>query len=196
MTGQPRDNKPSFTQVVRLTVQSSLRGRERPRPTRSTLTLSQTTDTDLGSRASVQRTTGRRRALITGRSILAPVGTTISTRVLIPGARPRTRLVPATTPRLVPATTGTTLGTPRGIAIPSLVGSRGLLSTITGARPTGAPSTGLLYPAKVVLLPLLLDVQKASELVVHAGSGSPLQDSLQSSGIPHRVSLRPGEQVV
>ena len=95
----------------------------------------------------------------------------MTTRVLTRGARPRTRLVPATTPSLVVATAGSTLGTPRGIPIPSFVGSRGLLPTITVARPTGAPSTGMLYPPKVGLLSLLVDVQKAPELVVHAGTG-------------------------
>jgi len=183
-------------QVLRFIVQSSLRGRELPRPTQSTLTLSNTTDTDLGHRASVQTTIGRRRALITGRSILASVGTIITTRVFTRGARPRTRIVPATTPCLFAAPAGATLGTPRGIPIPRLVGSRSVLRTFTGARSTGAPSTGLLHPPKVVFLSLLVDVQQAPELVVHAGTGPPLQDRLQSTGVPHRVSLRPGEQVV
>jgi len=99
--GQPRDNKPSFMQVLRLPIHPSLRGRELPRPTRSTHRLPNPTDTDLGHHASIQMTTGRRRTLITGRTILAPVGTTILTRVINWGARPRTRLVPA-----VPATSG------------------------------------------------------------------------------------------
>jgi len=196
VTRQQRDNKPSFMQVVRLTDQSSLAGRELPRPTRSTLTLPNTTDTDLGQRASVQTTTGRRRALITGRAILAPVGTTIPTCVLTRGSRPRTRLVPAMSPSLVAATAGATLGTSRGILIPSRVGSRGPLRTITGARPTGAPSPGLLQPPKVVLLSLLVDVQQAPLMVLPAGTGRPLQDRLPSTRVPHWVRLRPGEPVV
>jgi len=197
VTGQPRDNKPSFLQVLRLTIHPSLRGRDLPRPTRSTLMLPNTTDTDLGHRASFQTMKGRRRALITGRSILAPVGTTLTTRALNRGARPRTRLVPAVTPpRRVAATAGATLGTPRGIAIPGLDGSRGLFPTIPCARPTGAPNTCLLRPPKMVLLPLLVDVQETLELVAHAGTGPPLQDLLQSAWVPHRVRLRPGEQVV
>jgi len=52
--------------------------------------------------------------------------------------------------------------------MPRLVGSRGLLPKITGSRPTGAPNTGLLHPPKVILLSLLVDVQDAPELVVHA----------------------------
>jgi len=87
------------------------------------------------------------------------------------------------------------LRTPRGIRIPSLVGSGGLLPTITGARPTGAPSTGLLHPPRVVLLSLLVDVQQAPELVVHASTGISLQDLLQGTGVPHQVSLLAGDQV-
>ena len=124
---------------------------------------------------------------------MASVGTTITTSVLNRGARLRTRLVPAvTTPRLVAATAGATLGAPRRVAIPGLVGARGLFPTITGARPAGASSTGLLRPPKIVLLPLLLDVQEAPELVVHAGTEQPLQDHLQSLRIPHRVGLLQG----
>jgi len=195
VTGQPRDNNPSFMHVLCLPIHPSLRGRELPRPTRSTLVLPNTTDTDLGPRVSVQTTTGCRRALMTGRAILAPVGTTIATRVLIRGARPRAPLEPAVTPRLDAATACATLGAPRGIAIPGLVGSRGLLPTITGAGPTSTPSTGLLRPPKIVLLPLLVDVQESLELVVHDSTGPPLQDRLPRSGVPHRVRLRPGEQV-
>jgi len=182
--------------VLRLTVQSSLKGGDLLRPAKITLMLPNNNDTDLGYHASVQTTTGRRRALKTGRSILDPVGTTITTRALNRGARPWTRLVPAFTPRLVSATAGATLGAPSGIAIPGLVGFRGLLRTNTGARPTGARSTGLLRPPRIVLLPLLVDVQQAPELVVHAGTGPPSQDRLQSAGVPHQVSFCPGEQVV
>jgi len=42
----------------------------------------------------------------------------------------------------------------------------------------------------MVLLPLLVDVQEAPELVVHAGTIPPLQDRLQSSRVPYRVRLR------
>ena len=158
--GQPRESKPSFMQVLCLTIHPSLRGRDPPRPTRSPLMLPNTTDTDLGHRASFQTTTGRRRALIIGRTILAHIRTTITTRVLNRGARSRTRLVPAVTPpRLVAATAGVSLGAPRGVAIPGLVGSRGLFPKITGARLTGAPSTGLPLPPKMALLPLLVEVQ-------------------------------------
>ena len=196
MTGPPRDNKPSFMQVLCLPIHPSLRGRDLHRPTRSTLMLPNPTDTDLGHRASVQTTTRRRRALITGRTILAPVGTTIPTRVLNRGARPRTRLVPAVShTRLVAATANDTLWAPWRVTIPDLVGFRGLLPPITGAGPAGAPSTDLLRPPKMVLLPLLVDVQERPELVVHAGTGPPLQDRLQSAGVPHRVRLRTGEQV-
>jgi len=166
--GQSRGNKPSFMQVQRLMVHPSLRGRALPRPTQSTLTPPKKTGTDLRHFASVQTTTGRRRALITGRSILAPISTAVSTRVLTRGSRPRTRIVVATTPVLVTATAGATLGAPRRIPIPCLVGSRGILSTIAGARPTGAPSTGLLHPPEVILLSLMVDVQETPELVVHA----------------------------
>jgi len=184
-------------QVLRLSIHPSLRGRELPRPTRSTHRPHNPTDTDLGHHASVQTTTSRRRALITGRTILTPVGTTIPTRVINRGARPRTRLVPAVPrPRLVAATSGATLGAPRRVAIPGLDGSRGLFPPITGARRAGAPSTGRLRPAKMVLLPLLVDVEESPELVVHAGTGPPLQDHFQSLGVSHRVRLRPGEQVV
>jgi len=189
--------KPSFKHVLRLPIHPSLRGRDLPRPTRSTRMLPNPTDTDLGHRASVQMMKSRRRALITGRTILAPVGTTITTRVLNRGARPRTRLVAAVPRRrLDAAAAGATLGAPRRVAIPGLVGSRGLFPTITGNRPAGASSTGLLRPPKMVLLPLLVDVQEAPELVVYACTGRPLQDLLQSLGVPHRVRLRPGEQVV
>jgi len=166
--GQSRGNKPSFIQERRLMVHPSLRGRALPRPTQSTLTPPKKTGTDLRHLASVQTTTGRRRALITGRSILAPISTSVSTRVLTRGARPRTRIVVATTPVLVTATAGATLGAPRRIPIPCLVGSRGILPTITGARPTDAPSTGLLHPPEVILLSLMVDVQETLELVVHA----------------------------
>jgi len=142
VTGQPRDNKPYFMKVLHLTNQSSQRGLEQPRPTRSKLTHPNTSDTDLGLRASVQTTTGRRRSLISGRSILAPVEETITAPALTRGARPRTRLVPATSPSLVSATTGATLRAPRGIPIPNLHGSRRLLQTITGAR------TELQWPPK------------------------------------------------
>jgi len=54
--------------------------------------------------------TGHRRALITGRSILAPISTVITTLVLTRGAGRRTRLVVATTPSLVAATAGAALG--------------------------------------------------------------------------------------
>ena len=183
-------------QVLCLPNHPSLRGRDLPRPTRSTLMLPHTTDTDLGHRASFQMTTGSRRAFITKRTNLAAVRTTITTRVLNRGARPRTRIVPAdTTPRLASATAGATLGAPRRVAIPGLVGSRGLFPTITCARPAGAPSTGLLRPPRMVLLPLLVDFQEAPELDVHAGTRPPLPDHLQSLGVPHRVRLRPGEQI-
>jgi len=197
VTGQPRDNKPSCMQVLRLPIHPSLRGRDLPRPTRSTHRLHNPTDTDLGHHASVQTTTSRRRALITGRTILTPVGTPVPTRVINRGARPRTRLVPAVSrPRLVAATAGATLRAPRRVAIPGLVGSRCLFPPITGARSAGAPSTGRLRPAKMVLLPLVVDVQETLELVDRAGSRPPLQDHLQSLGVPHRVRLRPGEQVL
>jgi len=92
-------------QVLRLPIHPSLRGRVLPRPTRSTHRLPNPTDTALGHHASVQTTTRLRRALITGRTILTPVGTTIPTRVFNRGARPRTRFVPAAPmPRLVAAT--------------------------------------------------------------------------------------------
>ena len=48
----------------------------------------------------------------------------------------------------------------------------------------------------MVLVPLLVDVQYAPELFVHASAGPPLQTRLQSLGVPHLVRLRPGEQVV
>ena len=166
--GQSRGNKLSFKQIQRHTVHPSLRGRALPRPTQSTLRPPKKTGTDLRHLASVQTTTGRRRALITGRSILAPISTAVSTRVLTQGARPQTRFVVATTPVLVTATAGATLGAPRGTPISCLVGSRGTLPTITGARPTGAPSTGLLHPPEVNLLSLMVDVQETPELVVHA----------------------------
>ena len=177
-------------------VHSSLESRELPRPTQTTLTLPNAAGTDLRHRAAVQTTTGRRRALTTGRSILAPARTAVTTRVLTRGARPGTRYVVATNPSLVAATAGDTQGTPRSIPIRRLVGSRGPLSTITGARPTGAPSTGLLHPPTAILLSLLVNVQKAPEVVVHAGTGPRLKDRLQSIGVPHGVGLRPGEQVV
>jgi len=133
VTGQPRDNKPSFMQVLRLPIHPSLRGRELPRPTRSTHRLQNPTDTDLGHHASLQTTTSRRRALITGRTILTPVGPTIPTRVVNRGAGPRTRLVPAVPrPPLVAATAGATLGAPRRVAVPGLIGSRGLFPPIVG----------------------------------------------------------------
>jgi len=121
--------------------------------------LPNTTDTDLKRGASVQTTTRRRQASKTGPSILAPVGATIAMRVLNRDARPRTRLVPAGPPRLAASTAGTTLGAPRGVGIPGLYGSRGRFPTITGARPTRAPSTGMLRPPKMVFLPLLVDAQ-------------------------------------
>ena len=180
-----------------LPIHPSPRVRELPWPIQSTRRLPKPTNTDLGHDASVQTRTSRRRTLITGRTILATVSTTIPTRGINRGARPRTRLVPAVPrPRLVAATAGATLGAPRCVAIQGLVGSRGLFSQITGARPAGAPSTCLLRPAKMVLLPLLMDVQEAPELVVDAGTGPPLHDRLQSLGVPHRVRLHPNEQVV
>ena len=124
MIGRPRDNKPSFIQVLRLMVHPSQKGRELPRPTQSTLTPPKTTGTDLGHRASVQRTTGRRRVFVTGRSILVSISKAITTSVLTRGARPGTPLLVAPTPGLVSATAGATLGAPRGIPIPRLVGSR------------------------------------------------------------------------
>ena len=102
----------------------------------------------------------------------------MTTRVLTRSSRPETQLLKATTPSLIAATAGATLGTPRGIPIPRLVGSRGHFPTFSGVRPTVVPSTGLLHPPKVVLLSLLVDVQKAPELVVHAGTGPPMQHSL------------------
>jgi len=52
--------------------------------------------------------------------------------------------------------------------IPRLVGSRSIVPKITGGRPTGAPSAGLLHPPEVFLFSLLVDVQEAPELIVHA----------------------------
>jgi len=60
----------------------------------------------------------------------------------------------------------------------------------------GTPSAGLLHPPEVTILSLLVDVQEAPELVVHARTEPPLEDSLQCVWVPHRVRLRPGEQVV
>jgi len=134
----------------------------------STLTPPKTTGTDHGRLASDQTTTGRRGSLITGRSNLAPISTAITTLVLTRGARPRTLLVDATTPGLAAATAGATLEAPRGIMIPRLVGSRSIVPKITGGRPTGAPSAGLLHPPEVFLFSLLVDVQEAPELIVHA----------------------------
>jgi len=58
----------------RLPIHPSLRVRELARPTRSTHRLPNPTDTDMGYHASLQTTTGRRQTLITGRIILASVG--------------------------------------------------------------------------------------------------------------------------
>ena len=193
MIGQPRDSKPSFIQVLSLMVHPSQRGRVRPRPTQSTLTPPTTTGTDLGHLASIQTTPGRRRALITGPTILASISAAITTHVLTRGARPRTRLVVATTPRQDAATTGAKLEDPRGIPIPCLCGARGILPTITGARSAGTLSISLFRPPEVILLSLPVDVQEAPELVVHSGTGPPLKDRFQRIGVPHRERPHPGE---